>query len=177
MADKIDDLTRRISELDKKLYGYKIGAIIFGVTISIFLYFQWTQIPKKAEEAVTKELTQEVHSKIKRAAIYAQTILESKDLVNKRFNAGTTGAGITKWEKYDKNTVKVYVDTSSYNFSNEPIYIISLAGDTDHFTAIGTASIYSPTKNGFNVYVKHSGVTPESANKRSWRINWIAIER
>lgn len=174
MDEKTDQLKVHINKLDKQLHGYKVGIVIFGLAISIFLYFQWTQIPKKVEEAINAELTHEVRTKISEAAKEADSILSAKSKVP---YFGTTGAGTTNWTVYDSKTVKVEVDTSSFNFKEAPLYVVSLAGKQDHYTALGTASIYDPTKDSFVVYVQQEGVTPENANDREWRVNWVAFKK
>jgi hypothetical protein len=50
----------------------------------------------------------------------------------------------------------------------------SLAG-TSHWTARTVSSIYSPTPDGFRVYLNKSGITPAIASSLGWRVRWNAI--
>lgn len=98
-----------------------------------------------------------------------------------RIRSGETPAGSTNWQPYSASAgVFVDVDTSEAGFKTTPNYVASIAGRTGHWTTTGGSAIYSPTPNGFKVYVRYSdgrALTPEEANAASWRISWIGVEK
>lgn len=92
---------------------------------------------------------------------------------------GQTPPGATAWQQYPNGCgVFVDIDTSTGNFSSAPIYLTSLGGDGTHWATTGATSIYNPTPKSFQVYVRwadNSALTPETATKYKWHINWVAI--
>ena len=94
-----------------------------------------------------------------------------------KIRVGKTAPGKTMWRQYQKNGISVTVDTTDAGFTTTPIYLISLSGVNEHWTALGTSSIYDPTANSFQVYINwpFGGITPESANNNKWSVNWIGI--
>lgn len=61
-----------------------------------------------------------------------------------------------------------------------PVYVTSISGDNNHWATTGATSIYQATHTGFRVYVRWidgSALTPDFAQQRNWRINWIGIQR
>ena len=95
----------------------------------------------------------------------------------------------SEWTKHPgENHIFVTVDTSHCGFKKTPLYICSLVGDSQHWSTTGGNSVYRPTKDGFNVHVRHAALcgvngecvkgklTVELACKEKWAINWIAIE-
>jgi hypothetical protein len=89
---------------------------------------------------------------------------------------GTTGDGTTAWTAVSANTIAVDVDTSACGLATVPSYFPTLLGTTNHWRAMGAASVFVPTATGFRVIVTDRGgpVTPAEANLRHWRIAWHA---
>jgi zinc metalloprotease ZmpB len=94
--------------------------------------------------------------------------------------SGSTTAGSTNWQPYGGNTgIYLDIDTSACKFTTTPRYFASLGGNSSHWATTGATSIYSPTPNGFRVYVRWSdgsALTPAQANSFQWHINWLAVE-
>src|SRR5262249_30393178 len=91
------------------------------------------------------------------------------------------------WQQYlpENSGIFVDVDTSAAEFSTTPVYVTSLGGYTGHWFTTGATSIYvSPVhqndlKLGFRVYVRLANgatLTPDTAKKDGWYINWLGIE-
>ncbi len=88
---------------------------------------------------------------------------------------GSTVAGSTNWQPYGENGIYVDIDTAACGFTATPRYFTSMGGSSRHWTTVGATSIYSPTSNGFRVYVNsEDAITPASANSHHWTINWEA---
>jgi hypothetical protein len=87
---------------------------------------------------------------------------------------GKTTAGSTSWVQHNGNTVYVDVNTSACDLAVIPKYFTVVGGWSQHFDSQGASSIYSPTSDGFRVYVTHTGITPTEANDRRWHIVWNA---
>jgi hypothetical protein len=99
----------------------------------------------------------------------------------KRIESGATEAGKTAWKAYEDGFEGIFVEinTSDKGFTKTPNYVVSISGDTNHWTLLGTSSVYDPTPKGFRVYLcsgKNKPVTPALANQRNWRVTWIAVE-
>lgn len=87
----------------------------------------------------------------------------------------TPGAG---WVVYNSTTIRIDVNTTGCAFASTPAYFSSIGGVGSHFELTGASAIYSPTANGFTVYMKKndgSTVTPADATGGGWFINWHAI--
>ena len=84
MDNNIAELAAKINDLEKRLYGYRIGTLIFALVISIFFYFLWHQIPKTIDDKLTEELTPKVRAKIKEAATQAHIVLEASNRMRTR---------------------------------------------------------------------------------------------
>lgn len=85
---------------------------------------------------------------------------------------GVTGSD---WNAYGTDGVYMDVVTSSCELSpgsRPPLAFFSLGGNSNHYKLDGLTSVYSPTEDGFRVYVRASGVTPEVAATRGWKVNW-----
>jgi RHS repeat-associated protein len=89
--------------------------------------------------------------------------------------AQQTTAGSTNWQAYTSNDLYLDVDTSACGFAQTPLYLTSLGGTTNHWTAKGATSIYLPTPTGFRVYLNYPGITPALANAYSWHLKWQAV--
>jgi len=95
-------------------------------------------------------------------------------------NAGSTTPGATDWKQYTSSSLYLDVDTSSVGFTETPIYITSLGGNSGHWTIVGATSIYQATPTGFRVYIRWingAPITPEQANLWKWHIQWMAIPK
>jgi hypothetical protein len=91
---------------------------------------------------------------------------------------GSTPPANTAWQAYGTEGIFVDVDTSSAGFRTTPIYITSLGGLGYHWETTGATSIYTPTPQGFTVYIRFAParlITPALANEYGWHINWIAV--
>jgi len=88
--------------------------------------------------------------------------------------------GNSNWVKYVSDGIFINVDTSSGNFINVPLYLVSIGGSGSHWVLTGSNAIYGATNKGFTVYVRRpdlpSEVTVDWAKKSGWYINWIGIE-
>ena len=87
-----------------------------------------------------------------------------------------------EWKSNNNGGGGIYidVDTSTSEFPSTPHYLTTLEGDIHHWDAGGFNSIYSPTKDGFRVYVKWvfkraEVLTPQIANQFGWYIKWTGI--
>ena len=92
--------------------------------------------------------------------------------------SGRTTPGATAWQVYTPSGIYVDVDTSAAQLSGTPVYLTSLGGNGQQWQTIGATSIYSPTATGFRVYVRwvdYAPLSPATANKWEWYINWIAL--
>eukprot|EP01132_Coremiostelium_polycephalum_P004658 gene4658-5820_t len=62
-------------------------------------------------------------------------------------------------------------------FDEIPIVTCSMSG-SNHWTILGTNTIYNLSKTGFEIYIKYEGgstaLTPTLANTYGWTINWFA---
>jgi V8-like Glu-specific endopeptidase len=90
---------------------------------------------------------------------------------------GSTPPRNTNWKSYNPNSLSLYVDTSTANFSSTPLYFASLGGDAFNWEAKGISAIYDATATGFTIYLDcEQKFTPEDANKHKWHVNWTGIE-
>ncbi|SFT72240.1 hypothetical protein SAMN04487904_106227 [Actinopolyspora lacussalsi subsp. righensis] len=92
-------------------------------------------------------------------------------------SGATSGSG---WETHG-NGVKLDVNTSDGNFTNTPVYTISVGGGGGNMWELsgGTSAVYDPTPTGFRVYLlwRTGGpLTAQEANDYGWYVNWIGIE-
>jgi hypothetical protein len=92
------------------------------------------------------------------------------------------GSGVSPsnaWQQYTGGGgpgIFIDVDTSHAQFPEQPVYVCSLHGNSDHWSTIGGSSIYSPTATSFRVYVRRadgSALTPQQAQSNGWHISWI----
>jgi hypothetical protein len=91
--------------------------------------------------------------------------------------AGSTQSG-AGWVAYNQTTIRIDVNTTGCAFASAPQYYTSIGGLGSHFELVGASAIYSPTANGFTVYLKkNDGSALEAANAVSggWFINWQGI--
>lgn len=86
---------------------------------------------------------------------------------------GHTDSTATRWVQYNDDGIYTDVDTSLCGLET-PLYFTSLGGDGQHWYTTGATSIYSPTANGFRVYVNRPGVTVAQATSNHWHVNWVA---
>lgn len=96
-----------------------------------------------------------------------------------RICTGSTPIGTTAWDAYNATTVHVKVDTSACQFTTRPLYVSSLVGESNHYTATGGAAPYvtdANAKTQFDIYANAAtNWTPADANTQKWHIEWVAI--
>ena len=89
-----------------------------------------------------------------------------------KFASGSTKP--SDWKVYNNGAgMFVEVDTSDAGFTSTPRYFTSLDGRTSHWTLRGMTSIYAADKDSFRIYIR--GETPQKAQARGWKINWLAV--
>jgi hypothetical protein len=93
---------------------------------------------------------------------------------NDRMCNGLTPA-TTSWIQDGSNQIYTDVSTSACSIPTEPKFFTTLAGNSSHWTARTVTSIYSPTPDGFRVYLNKSGLTPAVANNLGWRVRWSLL--
>lgn len=86
---------------------------------------------------------------------------------------GITAGDATKWETLNENQICVVVDTSSCEFSGEPMYFPSLHGSRKHDETYGGAMVIAPTETNFKICVGYKGITPADAKKWKWHVSWL----
>ncbi len=99
-----------------------------------------------------------------------------------RIVTGQTPVGATDWKRYKETRYGAYVevDTSSAGFTATPLYLTSLGGTGGHWFVAGPSAVYSPSADGFKVYLRwlergYSQDLVPYAQKAKWHINWWAI--
>ena len=88
------------------------------------------------------------------------------------------------WVNYSNNGIYVDVDISACGFTKTPHYIATLEGNSRHWGVNGASSIYSPTPNGFRIYIRgnddnYGQLNPlriDTAQQYNWHIKWSAIQ-
>ncbi|MDG1333473.1 MAG: hypothetical protein P8P74_14145 [Crocinitomicaceae bacterium] len=91
--------------------------------------------------------------------------------------AGSTASG-AGWTSYNSTTIQINVSTAGCAFASTPQYFTSIGGLGSHFELVGASAIYSPSSNGFTVYLKKndgSTVSPADAVSGGWYLNWQGI--
>jgi len=100
-------------------------------------------------------------------------------LASSGMKSGITRPGKSNWKQYTKDTIYVDVNTKDCKYSGTPSFVTSLHGLKDHWRTTGVHSIYTPTKNGFRVYVAkadNAGLLASSAEANKWAISWIGSQ-
>ncbi len=97
-----------------------------------------------------------------------------------RIGAGRTPSGSTAWQVYGANGILVDVDTRAGGFTQTPLYIVSLGGNSSHWSTVGGTSIYTPTNVGFRIYLRwvadNTALAPATANQLGWFIQWVGVQ-
>ena len=96
-----------------------------------------------------------------------------------RIGAGRTPAGSTAWQVYNPNGIMVDVDTRAAGFTQTPVYVVSLGGNSQHWSTTGGTSVYNASNAGFRIYVRwwnDTPLVPATANANQWHIEWIGIQ-
>jgi hypothetical protein len=96
-----------------------------------------------------------------------------------RVGAGRTPIGSTAWQVYGPTGIFVDVPTGAAGFSQTPIYVVSLGGNSGHWATTGGTSVYNATNGGFRIYVRwvdNSALAPAAANANGWHIEWVGIQ-
>lgn len=91
-----------------------------------------------------------------------------------------SGAGSTDWKSFKgtKGAVSaLYTDVSTVHnhFHGVPVYVTSVTGKSHHWSVSGGGSVYSPTKDGFRVYL-NKAQSAYFAKQKQWRVNYIAFQ-
>ena len=89
------------------------------------------------------------------------------------------------WKNYKGLGIYVDVDTSAGNFTETPHYLVSLEGESHHWCANGTTSVYKSTKKSFRVYLRwtddaghyqnHNPLRAAFAKQLKWHLKWTGI--
>ena len=96
---------------------------------------------------------------------------------------------ICAWKpRTDKfNHISVDISLTHCNFTEDPIVVCSLVGNSKHWATSGGSQPYIPTKDGFTIHVRSvvtqdangnfslDEATEEMAVFENWRIHWIAV--
>lgn len=95
--------------------------------------------------------------------------------------SGQTSPGSTNWQPYN-GTSGIYVDvsTSGAKFTQTPVYVTSIGGNSSQWSTTGGDAVYQESATGFRVYVRFANgtpITPQQANGWQWHINWIGIQQ
>lgn len=91
---------------------------------------------------------------------------------------GKTPPGSSAWAIYNASGIVINIDLSKCGFKSTPICIANLHGTSSHWATTGGSSPYNISNKGFSIYVRYSSdgaLTPATANKYRWHIQWIAI--
>ena len=97
-----------------------------------------------------------------------------------RIFSGSQPQGSLNWQQYDDNPAAAYskIDTSEAEFSNTPIYFVSISG-SGSWSAQGTSAIYDASSSGFSTYIQWSNPASTSDMvsyaSKYWTIHWIAM--
>ena len=108
-------------------------------------------------------------------------IISNENDKDVRLCAGHTPIGSSDWQTYHTDEIYIDVDTSHCNFTQTPIYISNLAGDSWNWRTTGGSSPYYRTKNSFRIYLEfisvndHQPLSKNFANERDWHITWMAV--
>ena len=136
----------------------------------------------QGELANARSIVAEIEStELKRISSIEQELSrlpKSPSGTKQKIRGGSTKPGATEWKYYKGTTpgaITVDVDTSEAKFTTTPIYTISITGRSHHWLALGTASVYKPSKTGFSVYLKQDNLTPKFVNDKEWAVAWQAI--
>ncbi|HEY4899323.1 MAG TPA: hypothetical protein VIH91_00760 [Terriglobales bacterium] len=96
-----------------------------------------------------------------------------------KIGAGRTAPGSTAWQVYGPTGIYVDVDTRVAGFTQTPVYVVSISGNSMHWATVGRTSVYSATNVGFRIYVRwvdNSALAPATANGNVWHIEWIGVQ-
>ena len=91
-----------------------------------------------------------------------------------RVCAGTTGRNKSKWQYYSSDGIYIDVSIGHCGFVTVPTVTTSIEGNSWHWSATGTSSVYSVTTAGFRVYLR-SKVRTNKAKRGKWNVEWIAV--
>ena len=110
-------------------------------------------------------------------------IISNENDKDVRLCAGHTPIGSSDWQTYHTDEIYIDVDTSHCNFTQTPIYISNLAGESSNWRTTGGSSPYKRTNNSFRIYLDITGpeagraLSKSFANDRDWHITWMAVGR
>jgi hypothetical protein len=92
-----------------------------------------------------------------------------------------SGQSSSVWTPYKKDgtgdisALYIDVDASKSKFHGVPAYVSCVAGDSHHWGVTGAASMYSPTRTGFRVYLDKA-LSADFAHRKKWHVNYIAYQ-
>jgi hypothetical protein len=123
-----------------------------------------------------------------------QTVSVTQGTDGTKIGSGKTIPGATNWQTWGNDTyalsnrgIFVDIDTSAAGFTQTPVYVTSIHGDTEHWAVTGSSSVYNATSKGFRIYIRidtgYDGAAPMPkyattayATEKKWHIHWIGIE-
>jgi len=92
--------------------------------------------------------------------------------------AGSTGRDTTDWKQSSgSKTISYNVDISDCGFITVPTVTTSIEGSSNHYTAIGTGSIYNTSPTSFSIFLINTYTNPTGgyAESKKWNVEWIAV--
>jgi len=97
------------------------------------------------------------------------------------YDDSNSGQSSSVWTPYKKDgtgdisALYIDVDASKSKFHGVPAYVSCVAGDSHHWGVTGAASMYSPTRTGFRVYLDKA-LSADFAHRKKWHVNYIAYQ-
>jgi len=91
--------------------------------------------------------------------------------------AGSTGRTTTDWTNYSSDGIYYDVDISDCGFKTVPTVTTAVEGSSNHWTTLGTSSIYNTSPSSFRIYLKSTltNLQGGAAESRKWNVEWIAV--
>ncbi|MCH7225089.1 hypothetical protein [Haloferula sp. A504] len=85
------------------------------------------------------------------------------------------------WKDHPDQEGQIFVQvaTGLEHLEAAPVYVCSLAGDSQHWVAEGASAIYHPSKSGFRINLRFPPgghkLTAKIACENNWRVTWAAF--
>lgn len=84
------------------------------------------------------------------------------------------------WQYYDAYSLVMDVNTTICSFNQTPTYFTSIGGIDGQYLLLSYTSIYSPTQNSFQTYLRHQSNVNASvlliyAQTYLWDLNWLGL--
>jgi len=92
--------------------------------------------------------------------------------------AGSTGRTTTDWVNYYGEGIYYDVDISDCGFQTIPTVTTSVEGSSNHWSSLGTSSIYNTSPSTFRIYLFDARDDPiklGEAEQLKWNVEWIAV--